>query len=166
MVWPSPFFCFSRQKEAERNSRKDFLEIWKKEKILIQKSVFEKSSFILILSSKREDKYLVYERNFNMNSENNQELISAIEDVVDTATYMRNAYFFTPPQTSSARRWYEEKHSAEFVKWEESGNVYTAEFITECSCRHVYTKGYYTKNGKETTLKAIKNSLNRLKAND
>ena len=50
--------------------------------------------------------------------------------------------------------------------WEENGNVYTAEFITECSSRHVYAKGYYTKNGKETTLKAIKNSLNRLKVKD
>jgi hypothetical protein len=100
-----------------------------------------------------------------MNSEKKQELIKAIEAVVDTATYMRNAYFFDPPQNAGARRWYEEKHSAEFVKWEESGNVYTAEFTTECSCKHVYAHGYYTKNGKETTLKAIKNSLNRLKEN-
>lgn len=100
-----------------------------------------------------------------MNTENNQELINAIEAVVDTATYMRNAYFFNPPQSSGARRWYEEKHSAEFVKWEEDGNVYTAEFVTECSCKHVYACGYYTKNGKKTTLTAIKNSLERLKEN-
>ena len=100
-----------------------------------------------------------------MSSENKQELIKAIETVIDTATYMRNAYFFDPPKNAAARRWYEEKHSAEFVKWEENGNVYTAEFITECSCKHVYAYGYYTKNKKKTTLTAIKNSLNRLKEN-
>lgn len=31
-----------------------------------------------------------------------------------------------------------------------------------CSCRKVYATGYYTKDGKKTTLTAIKNSYKRL----
>ena len=99
-----------------------------------------------------------------MKYENKKDLIEAIENVVDIAEDMRYAYFYTPNRKAVCRRYFEEKHSTDEVEWEEGGNVYTAQFITECSSKHIYAKGYYTRNSKKTTLTAIKNSLNRLKA--
>lgn len=42
------------------------------------------------------------------------------------------------------------------------GNTYTARFVYEESYNNVYAYGVYTRNGKKTTLKAIKNSLKRM----
>ena len=99
-----------------------------------------------------------------MKFENKKELIETIENVVETEEDMRYAYFCTPNKKAACRRFFEEKHSTKKVEWEEGGNVYTAQFITKCSYQHIYAKGHYTRNSKKTTLTAIKNSLNRLKA--
>ena len=93
-----------------------------------------------------------------MKYENKTDLINAIENIIETAETMRNAYFYIPDRIAARRRYYEEKHSTEKVEWEESGNRYTAQFITHCSCKHIYAKGYYTRNGESTTLTAIRNS--------
>lgn len=98
-----------------------------------------------------------------MKYENKKDLIDAIENVVEIAEDMKNSYFYTPNKRAVCRRYYEEKHSTDEVKWEEGGCVFTAQFITECSCQHIYAKGYYTRNGERTNLTAIKNSLKRLK---
>ena len=44
----------------------------------------------------------------------------------------------------------------------ENGDTYTARFVYEESYNNVYAYGVYTRNGKKTTLKAIKNSLKRM----
>lgn len=92
------------------------------------------------------------------------ETIVRLEDIIEEAQKLKNAYFFTSPRTSKERRRYEEEHSWGEVRWEENSNEYTAEFKVECTGSHIYAKGYYTKNGNKTNLTAIKNSLKRLKA--
>lgn len=90
-------------------------------------------------------------------------LIESIELIVMEAETMKNAYFFRSPVTASARRSYERIHSHDVIEWIEGENVYTAEYRVRCSCNNVYAEGVYTKDGKRTTLTAIKNSLKRLK---
>lgn len=79
-----------------------------------------------------------------------------------TADRMKNAYFWMPPTNAGSRRSYEKQNSVPVITWKENGHVYTAEFRVWCSCAHIYTKGDYTKDGKKTTLLAIRNSYKRL----
>lgn len=88
--------------------------------------------------------------------------IAAIAAIIDMAEAMKNAYFFSSPSNARARRDYEEKHSIGKVEWDEGGRHYTAEYTTTCSCSNVYAKGSYTRDGKPTTLTAIRNSYRRL----
>lgn len=64
-----------------------------------------------------------------MKYENKADLIADIENVVDIAEDMRNAYFYTPNKKAACRRYYEEKHSTDKVEWEEGGCVFTAQFM-------------------------------------
>ena len=89
--------------------------------------------------------------------------VNQIESIVDQADKFRNSYFFAPPTKAADRRNYESYNSRPEVKWIDSGNTYTAEFRVSCSCRNVYARGIYTKNGKKTNLTAIRNSLKRIR---
>ena len=88
--------------------------------------------------------------------------LKAINAIIEEAVRMKNAYFFIPPQNAGMRRSYEKYHSHEKIVWTDNGHEYSAEYIVTCSCRNVYAKGEYTKDGKPTTLTAIKNSYKRL----
>ena len=88
--------------------------------------------------------------------------LQKIKNIIDEAGEMKYAYFFTPPAGAGGRRRYEKMHSHDLVEWSEGGHTYTAEFTVECSCRNVYAYGHYTRDGKRTTLTAIKNSYKRL----
>lgn len=88
--------------------------------------------------------------------------INTIGAIIDEATNMKNAYFFTPPGNAGGRRSYKKKHSHNKVEWSEGGHTYTAEYIVSCSCANVYAFGKYTKDGNKTTLTSIKNSYKRL----
>lgn len=90
--------------------------------------------------------------------------IEAIRSIITTAEKFRNAYFFTPPSSAGGRRSYERYNSVPAVQWSENGHDYTAEYVVRCSCNNVYAEGRYTKDGKKTTLLAIRNSLKRLEA--
>jgi hypothetical protein len=90
------------------------------------------------------------------------ETIAAIHNIIQLADKMRAAYFFTPPTNAKGRRSYEKSNSHAPVTWTDEGHEYSAEFKTDCSCKNVYAKGIYTRDGKRTTLKAIKNSVARL----
>lgn len=94
----------------------------------------------------------------------NSEIISALRDLVDLAESMRNAYFFTPPCNASGRRSYEARHSVPEITWTDGKDTFSASFTTSCSCANVYASGCYTRNGKKTTLTAVRNSLKRLEA--
>lgn len=89
-------------------------------------------------------------------------MIKQIKAIIDEAEKMRGAYFFTPPGSAGNRRSYERYHSHDQVEWTEGGHTYTAAYIVECSCKNVYAKGKYTRDGKTTTLTTIRNSYNRL----
>ena len=89
-------------------------------------------------------------------------IIEQVRAIVAEAENMRNAYFHTPPAAAAGRRRYEEQHSHDRVEWAEGGHSYAAEFFVACSCNNVYARGAYEKDGKKTTLTAIRNSLERL----
>lgn len=91
------------------------------------------------------------------------ETIRKIEAIVEEAVTMKNAYFWKSPNNASGRRSYEKQHSHSMVEWDENGHHYTAEYSVSCSCNNIYANGKYTKDGKKTTLTAIKNSLKRMK---
>lgn len=88
--------------------------------------------------------------------------IATIAAIIDMAEAMKNAYFFAPPIKARDRRAYEDAHSIPTVEWDEGGRHYTAEYTTTCSCSNVYAKGTYTRDGKPTTLTAIRNSYRRM----
>ena len=92
----------------------------------------------------------------------NKELTKKITAIVNEADAMRNAYFFIPPCNAGGRRSYEAKHSHDAITWEESGHIFTAQYDVKCSCKNVYAYGTYTRDGKKTTLTAIRNSLRRM----
>lgn len=93
-----------------------------------------------------------------------QQTITGIRQILEEAERMKNAYFFSPPQSAGERRNYEKFHSCPEITWTESGHIFTASFSVSCSCRNVYAAGDYTKDGKKTTLTAIRNSYKRLTA--
>lgn len=96
---------------------------------------------------------------------NMNELITKIENLIETAHKFKSAYYWASPGNAAGRRSYEKKWSIPEFQWEEGGHQYTAEFTVSCSCSSVYAYGTYTKDGVKTTLTAIKNSLKRLAAN-
>lgn len=91
-------------------------------------------------------------------------ITTAIEEIIEEAAKMKNAYFWEPPIKAADRRWYEEKHSHEKIEWDEGGHHYSAAYTVSCSCKNIYASGYYEKDGKKTTLTAIKNSCKRMQA--
>lgn len=93
-----------------------------------------------------------------------KEIIEKIEAVVSMAEEMKNSYFWHGVGNQSQRDYYDKKHSVDLVEWEEGGHLYTAEFTTRSSRANVYARGSYARDGKKTTLTAIRNSLDRLKA--
>lgn len=88
--------------------------------------------------------------------------IAKIDDLVAVAEKMSNAYFFKSPGNAGGRRSYEKYYSRPAVEWREGGHSYSAAFDVSCSCKNVYARGYYYKDGAKTTLTAIKKSLERL----
>ena len=87
-----------------------------------------------------------------------------IENILSTAAHFKNAYFWQAPQTAKECRAYEEHYSQPEITWKEGGHTYTAEYAVSCSCRNIYAKGRYSRDGEKTTLTAIKNSYKRLLA--
>lgn len=93
---------------------------------------------------------------------NKDTLKATLENLFTEAETMKNAYFFKPPVNASARRSYEKHHSISEFSWTENDHEYSAEFVVECSCKNVYAYGIYKRDGKKTTLTAIKNSYHRM----
>jgi hypothetical protein len=90
-------------------------------------------------------------------------MLYQIEKIIETAEKFRNAYFWNPPSSAGGRRSYEKYYSCPLIEWDENGHRYTAEYTVSCSCHNVYASGIYTRDGKKTTLTAIKNSYKRMK---
>lgn len=92
-----------------------------------------------------------------------KEILNALDEIIDEAAYMKNAYFRSAPKWARQRRDYEQQHSHPLIEWEEGGHQYSAEYVVNCSCKNIYATGYYYKDGKRTTLVAIKNSYLRMR---
>lgn len=90
------------------------------------------------------------------------DVIDKIYNVLYEVDRCKGSYFWRPASSASTRRHNERKHNIEPFEWSESGDTYTARFVYEESCNNVYAYGVYTRNGKKTTLTAIKNSLKRM----
>jgi hypothetical protein len=99
-----------------------------------------------------------------MNTNDKKSLVCALETLIETAEKCRHTYFWSTDNTAGGRHAMERKYSVPEITWTEGGHDYTAEYIMQCSCAHVYSWGRYYKDGKKTTLTAIKNSYKRLVA--
>ena len=84
-----------------------------------------------------------------------------IETIVEIAERMKN-YREQPPQNSIWRKSFEKRNSHDVVMWHDGKHSYSACYETICSRHGVWSRGLYTKDGKTTTINAIRNSLNRL----
>lgn len=99
-----------------------------------------------------------------MNDMDRIETINLLKKLVATADHYRYAFYMTPFSSAAGRRWEEKRCTVPEFTWAEGGHKYTACYKVTCSCAFVSAKGYYTRDGKKTTLTAIKNSLKRLEA--
>ena len=92
------------------------------------------------------------------------ETLNKIENLIATVEKFRGSYFWQAPTSASARRSYENHYSIPAFRWEEGGHSYAASFGVSCSTQKVYAKGVYYRDGKKTTLTAIRNSLMRMRS--
>ena len=90
------------------------------------------------------------------------EKLAIIGRIIETAEKFRNAYFWSPPNTAAGRRQMERYNNIDRVEWSEGDHNYTAEYTVNVTCSNVYAYGTYTRDGRRTTLTAIRNSYNRM----
>lgn len=96
--------------------------------------------------------------------ENRDEVIRKLSEIVREAERMQNTYWWNTPTSASGRRSYEKKHSHEKITWTENGSEWTASYTVVCTCSYIKASGDYTRDGRKTTLTAIRSSLNRMTA--
>lgn len=85
-------------------------------------------------------------------------LKSQIEQFIALNERFRAAYFWTPPSSASERRRYESKNSRTLI-FDYNGHHYEFNFSVDCSCRNIYVRRDYKKDGKPTTITVLKNLL-------
>lgn len=90
------------------------------------------------------------------------ETVAAVAAIVAEAETCKSAYFWAPSPTAGGRRANEHRRSHDCISWTESGHAYSAAYSYRESCSHCYASGYYTRDGKPTTLTAVRNSLHRM----
>ena len=95
----------------------------------------------------------------------NREIVAQILDIIRQAEKFQNVYFWKPEGTAGGRRSMEKRESRPEITWIDGKDTFTAEFVVSCTCSHTEARGIYTRNGKRTTLTAVRNSLKRLEAN-
>lgn len=89
--------------------------------------------------------------------------ITKLENLFDIVNKYKNCYTWKHDNGNISTREYKEKRDTiDEIEWYDNGDKYTAEFTVKYTRNNVYAKGIYTKNGKQTTITAIKNSYNRL----
>lgn len=89
------------------------------------------------------------------------ELKSNLENALNLHNKMKNSYFRSPPMSASSRRNYENYNSFSYT-FDYKGDSYEIDLTTECSCRHIYYKGRFYKNGYTRDVRIIKNILKDL----
>lgn len=81
------------------------------------------------------------------------------EDIIALHESMKNAYFFTPPQSANSRRYYEKKHSRKY-DFIYDGVQYCFDISTRCSCKNVYYSSCFLVDGVCKDIRAVKKLLN------
>lgn len=84
--------------------------------------------------------------------------LAQIKEIIDIAMIYRDSYLHSPPCDEYERKRMAAEDSKPLVCWQEGGDTYTAKYTVRASAYNYYAKGEYTKNGKTTNLKAVKNS--------
>ena len=92
------------------------------------------------------------------------ETVAQLERLISVADKYAHCWFWKPACNAAGRRQEERNNTVDYFTWEDDGHVYSGEFDVTCSCKNIYAKGRYTKDGKKTTLLAVKNSYKRIKA--
>lgn len=92
--------------------------------------------------------------------------ISELERLEYEVDRMRFCYFWGGEGNRKMRDSYEKRHSVPEIEWWEGGQHYTAEFVVDCHYSYTATHSYYTRDGEDTTLIAVRNSLKRMKQAD
>ncbi len=87
--------------------------------------------------------------------------IAELQEIIDIAEKCKNAYFWSPEGCAGGRRAKEKQYSRE-IEWTEGGHEWTARTSMEQSCKNVYFRTEYTRDGKKTNLTAVRNSLKRM----
>ena len=90
------------------------------------------------------------------------ETIHKIRALIAVAEHYRNAFYMPVPLTMNEVIKEEIRGTVPYFTWWDGNTKFTACYIVKCKENHIFAKGYYTRDGKKTNLKAIKNSLKRL----
>ena len=83
--------------------------------------------------------------------------------VVDLADSMKNAYFWSGINGNSRNRDYYNRRNSASATWTEGGVTWSASFKTVATRRNIYTYRDYYRGEEKTNLKAVRNSLARLR---
>ena len=83
------------------------------------------------------------------------------EHIIALNEKFKTAYFWNPPSSASERRRYEDKNAAK-VEFDFKNHHYIFDFSVDCSCRNIYVRRNYLKDGKRTTITSLKNIINEL----
>ena len=94
------------------------------------------------------------------------ETIHKIRALLSVANHYRNAIYMPAPQTMNEVIKEEIRGTVPCFTWWDGNTKFTACYIVKCKDRHIFAKGYYTRDGKKTNITAIKNSLKRLEAEE
>lgn len=97
-----------------------------------------------------------------MNTTELKNIVSYLEMIVDTATKFKNAYFWHGRGNSSQRQSYDEYYSIPEKTFVYNGIEYSVEYRVTSTRNNVYANGIYKRDGKKTTLTAIKNVMKKM----
>lgn len=93
-----------------------------------------------------------------------REYLAHCENVIEMAERCRNAYFWSPSGNARGRRANEDRNNIPKETFEYNGVEWEIGYSYEESCKNVYAKGLYCKDGKRTTLTAVRGLVKRLTA--
>ena len=99
-----------------------------------------------------------------MTKDEMKKVIATVGQIEKLAYKYRNSWFWTKNGNSSSRSWQESRDRVDCIEWSEGYHTYSASWNVSISRRNVYVHAVYFRDGKKTTLTAIRNSAARIKA--
>lgn len=93
-----------------------------------------------------------------------KDLFEAYDSLCRSISRTQGCYFWRGDNGNrAARDWRAQQYEIPEFSWVEAGHTYTAAFSFYQTRNRTIASGSYTKDGKKTTITAIRNSVNRLK---